>query len=164
VGRSLLLVAAFGLVLGGLSGCRAERLSPPEPAPLQGKVAPRPEPPWLPVHPERLARLAGIPVYDLCVGGTFPRRQVSPSRLTLPAGDPMRRTGGRVFANCLIDPEGWVVQTQLVKGPDQPAFRQDLVRTLADWRFAPARCQDRPTAVHFMVVLEALPDGSLRPG
>jgi TonB family protein len=91
-------------------------------------------------------------VYAVCFDGTPPQALVHPP-LDLPPGHPLRRTGGIVIAHCLIDPEGWVVQVQLLKGPDRPALRQALVRTLAQWRFEPARHQGRPAAVHYAIAL-----------
>jgi len=153
-----LVLCLLGLASGGLAGSRLEPVTSWRPAPIPATSAPRPEPPWLPVHPERLARLAGIPVYAVCFGGTRPTAVASPP-LDLPAGDPLRRTGGIVLAHCRIDPEGWVVQAQLLK-PDAPTIRQALVRTLARWRFMPARSKSgQPAAVHFVVTLKVAPDG-----
>jgi Gram-negative bacterial TonB protein C-terminal len=145
-----IVLAFLGLALGSLAGSRMQPLHPWRPRPVP--LALLPEPPWLPVHPERIAELAKLPVYAVCFQGTPPRALVSPP-LDLPADHPLRRTGGAVVAHCKIDPEGWVVQAQLLK-PDGPRLRQALVRTLFHWRFLPARdAQGKPVAVHFAVVL-----------
>jgi len=151
-------LAFFALGLALISGaiCRLEWAAPLRPLPAS--TAPRPEPPWLPIHPERLPRLAKIPVYAVCFGGTRPVAVASPP-LDLPAGHPLRRIGGVVLAHCEIDLEGWVVQAQLLK-PDAPRIRQALVRTLAQWRFTPARSRSgQPAAVHFVVALKVAPNG-----
>jgi len=107
------------------------------------------EPPSIPVHPERQARLAGKPVYGVCFDGTAPRKLAGgPPRL--PPDSPLRRYGGVIIAHCLVDDEGYVVAFQLLKaaaGTDPQA----VASALAGWRFAPARRAGRTVAVHFMV-------------
>jgi TonB family protein len=139
-----LLLALLVLLTGQASGPSGP-VRPPAVAP--------PEPPWLPVHPERRALLGQTTVYAVCFDGVPPRARVHPP-LDLPPGDPLRRTGGILIAHCLVDPQGWVVQAQLLKGPDTPTVREALVRTLAQWRFEPARRPNgQPAAVHFVVTL-----------
>jgi hypothetical protein len=106
-------------------------------------------PPWVPVHPERQARLAGKPVHGICVGGTPPRKlSGEPPRLA--PDSPLRRTGGVLVAHCLVDDEGYVVAFQVLKAP--PGIDpQALAGALANWRFEPARKAGRPIAVHYTV-------------
>ncbi|HEY6321546.1 MAG TPA: energy transducer TonB [Thermoanaerobaculia bacterium] len=109
------------------------------------------EPPWIPVHPERQARLAGKPVHGICVGGTPPRKLAGgPPRLA--PDSPLRRTGGVVVVHCLVDDEGYVVSLQVLKAP--PGIDpQALAGALATWRFVPARDAGRPIVVHSMVAI-----------
>jgi hypothetical protein len=109
------------------------------------------EPPWMPVHPERAARLAGLPIYGVCFAGTVPRPRVT-TAVELPASSPYRKHGSVLLAHCLIDDEGFVVKAQLIK-VDAPADRLAAVRALANDRFAPAVYAGRPVAVHFMIRL-----------
>src|SRR4051812_8566895 len=118
--RWFLALVVVLLLLGGQASGPAGRSAP----------VPPPEPSWIPVHPERLALLGHQPVYAVCFDGAPPRALVHPP-LDLPPGHPLRRTGGIVIAHCLIDPEGWVVQVQILRGPDRPVLREALVRTLA---------------------------------
>ncbi len=108
-------------------------------------------PPWIPVHPERQARLAGKPVHGICVGGTPPRRLAGePPRLA--PDSPLRRTGGVAVVHCLVDDEGYVVSLQILKAP--PGIDpQALAGALAAWRFDPARLAGRPIVVHSMVAI-----------
>jgi hypothetical protein len=116
-----------------------------------------PETPWMPVHPERQARMAGVPVYQVCFDGTPPRKLAGGAPELLPSS-PFRRFGGVLIAHCLIDPEGWVVSAQVLKTPDA-ADRLAVARALAGWRFEPARRAGRPVAVHFTVSIRVTRDG-----
>ncbi|HZF07848.1 MAG TPA: energy transducer TonB [Thermoanaerobaculia bacterium] len=146
--RYLLALLAILLLLGDRASAPVPRPAPPPS---------RPAPPWLPVHSERLALLGHQPVYAVCFHGVPPRALVHPS-LDLPLGHPLRRLGGIVIAHCLIDPQGWVVQAQILAGPDRPVLREALVRALARWRFEPARRPNgQPAAVHYAVSLRVEP-------
>jgi hypothetical protein len=125
-------------------------------AAARAAAAPATPPPWLPVHPERQARLAGIPVYQVGFPGTPPRKLVSPPPRLAPSS-PFRRFGGVMIADCLIDLEGYVVAVQVLKTPD-PADQQALARAMAGWRFAPARLAGQPAAVHFTVSIPVARD------
>jgi len=145
-----LALAAVLLLLGSVASGPVGRSAPP------WRPVAQPEPPWFTVHPERLALLGNSVVYGVCFDGAPPRALVHPP-LDLPPGHPLRRLGGVVIAHCLIDPEGWVVQAQLLRGPDRPVLRAALVRTLARWRFEPARRHGQPAAVHYAVSLSVEP-------
>lgn len=108
-------------------------------------------PPWIPVHPERQARLTGKPVHGICVGGTPPRKLAGePPRLA--PDSPLRRTGGVAVVHCLVDDEGYVVSLQILKAP--PGIDpQALAAALATWRYDPARNAGRPIVVHYMVAI-----------
>ncbi|HEV3454967.1 MAG TPA: hypothetical protein VHG32_00335 [Thermoanaerobaculia bacterium] len=121
-------------------------------APVLEAVAAPPEPPWTPVHPERLQRLTGVPIGEVCFDGTPPKK-LAGNAPELPPGSAYLRFGGVLIAHCLVDDEGYVVEAQLWKTPD-PADRQAVARALAGWRFAPARRRDgHPAAVHFTVAI-----------
>jgi hypothetical protein len=109
------------------------------------------EPPWIPVHPERQARLAGKPVHGICFGGTAPR-QLAGGAPRLPPDSPLRRSGGVIVAHCLVDDEGYVVAFQVLKAP-AGTDPQALSGALAAWRFEPARQAGRPVAVHYTVAI-----------
>jgi hypothetical protein len=110
------------------------------------------EQPWTPVHPERLQRLTGVPIGEVCFDGTPPKK-LAGNAPELPPGSAYLRFGGVLIAHCLVDDEGYVVEAQLWKTPD-PADRQAVARALAGWRFAPARRRDgHPAAVHFTVAI-----------
>jgi len=145
-------MAAVLAVLSALSpgpgpgaGTHARPPAPPPPAP------PAAEPPWIPVHPERQARLAGKTVHGVCFDGT-PPRQLAGGPPRLPPDSPLRRSGGVAVAHCLVDDEGYVVAYQLLKAPAGTDPRA-MAATLAAWRFAPARQAGTPTAVHFTVAI-----------
>jgi len=89
------------------------------------------EPPWIPVHPERQARLAGQPVHGVCFGGTPPRK-VAGGAPRLPPDSPLRWTGGVVVAHCLVDDEGYVVAFQVLKAP--PRIDPQALRRLLIWQ------------------------------
>jgi TonB-like protein len=109
------------------------------------------EPPWIPVHPKRQARLAGKPVHGICFGGT-PPRQLAGGPPRLPPDSPLRRTGGAIVAHCLVDDEGYVAAFQLLKAP-AGIDPQALAEALTTWRFEPARQAGRPVAVHYTVAI-----------
>jgi hypothetical protein len=127
--------------------------SGPAPGAFPGPPAARPtaEPPWIPVHPERQARLAGKPVHGICFGGT-PPRQVAGGAPRLAPDSPLRRTGGVIVAHCLVDDEGYVVAFQVLKAP-AGTVPQAVAGALAAWRFEPARQAGRPVAVHYTVAI-----------
>jgi hypothetical protein len=109
------------------------------------------EPPWIPIHSERQARLAGKPVYGICFGGTPPRKLAGgPPRL--PPDSPLRLTGGVLVAHCLVDDEGYVVAFQVLKAPTG-IDPQAVAGALAAWRFEPARRAGGPVAVHYTVAI-----------
>jgi hypothetical protein len=124
-------------------------------APVPGMPEPvmvQPELPWIPVHPERKHRLIGVPIGEVCFGGTAPKK-LAGNPPELPPASVYRRFGGVVVAHCLVDDEGYVVEAQLWKMPN-PVDRLAMVRALAGWRFAPARRRDgHPAAVHFTVTI-----------
>jgi hypothetical protein len=109
------------------------------------------EPPWIPVHPERQARLAGKPIQGICFGGTAPRKLAGgPPRLA--PDSPLRRTGGVLVAHCLVDDEGYVVAFQVLKAP-AGMDPQAVAGALATWRYEPARKAGRPVAIHYTVAI-----------
>jgi Gram-negative bacterial TonB protein C-terminal len=127
--------------------------SGPAPGAVPGPPAARAtaEPPWVPVHPERQARLAGTPVHGICFGGTPPRK-VAGGPPWLPPDSPLRRTGGVIVAHCLVDDEGYVVAFQVLKAP-AGTDSQTVAGALAAWRYEPARQAGRPVAVHYTVAI-----------
>ncbi|HLX07292.1 MAG TPA: energy transducer TonB [Thermoanaerobaculia bacterium] len=142
-------LAVLALLLAPVCGRDDHRRLLTEPGTRRAAAQPAPEPPWLPVHPERQARLAAIPVYGVCFAGTPPRK-LAGAPPTLAPESRYRRHGGVLIAHCLIDPEGYVVAVQVMKAPD-PADRQAVALALVGWRFVPAIYAGRPAAVHFLV-------------
>ena len=144
-------LAGVILLLAPLCGHGDRRRVVLEPGTGSAAARPASEPPvpWLPVHPERQARLAAIPVYGVCFAGTPPRKLAGAPPKLAPESR-YRRHGGVLIAHCLIDPEGYVVAVQVMKAPD-PADKQAVALALASWRFAPAMLAGQPAAVHFLV-------------
>jgi len=117
----------------------------------QAMATPAAAAPWIAVHPERRARLAGVSIHGVCTSGTPPLKLAGEAPALAP-GSPFRRFGGSLVAHCLIDDEGYVVEVQVLKTPhrsDQLAVAQ----ALTGWRFAPARIAGRPIALHFIVLI-----------
>ena len=144
-------LAVLAVLLAPRCGHGNRRATASGPGTRRAAAQPAPEPPvpWLPVHPERQAGLAAVPVFGVCFAGTPPRK-LAGAPPTLGPESRYRRHGGVLIAHCLIDPEGYVVAVQVMKAPD-PADRQAVALALAGWRFAPAMLAGRPAAVHFLI-------------
>lgn len=92
------------------------------------------------------------PVYDLAVGITSPRvvKQVNPQYSESSRGV---RVNGSVMIGVVVTSKGLPKDPHVIKGIDNEVDDAAL-QALKQWRFAPARKNDKPIAVRVVVEIE----------
>jgi len=88
-------------------------------------------------------------VYDLGPGITSPRiiKQVNPEYSESSRGV---RVNGAVLLALVVTSKGWPKDERVIRGIDEELDRA-AVEALKQWRFAPARKNDKPVAVHVII-------------
>lgn len=139
---------------------------PPEPQQRTEKHAPSgPLSDWLVVDAAEDAVIDRDCVRGLGFDGTPPRPLERPPLELPPGANPERRL---VIVEAVIGPAGRIARARIVKGPAGPEIERAVVRTLAGWRFEPARERDtrEPVAVRWVMTprLAEEPPSTTAPG
>jgi TonB family protein len=151
-GRRLLCLLGLWLLLGTAScGDRSvpKPASPGGAGPPHG-AAPSPEDSWLTVRPDSRGEGANRRIYWQASTAPEASRRVPVRWSPGPGGSPP----GSVIVRTVISEDGLVLRAQILRGPKGPALEAALVEALREWRFEPARYQDRPVAVYMNLVLD----------
>lgn len=108
------------------------------------------------------AAIEGDCVRGLGFDGTPPQPIERPPLELPPGANPERRP---VIVEAVIGPSGRVARLRIVKGPAGPEVERALVRTLAGWRFEPAREREtcEPVAIRWNMTPQLAEEPSSTP-
>lgn len=134
-----------------------------QPEPQKGGLRPAPQVPPPPPGPLFVVTEADLGTLDENRIGRvgFPGRPQLLERveLELPQDHPMAQQGGVLILEIIIGVSGRIVKARVLRGPETPELRANLVRCLRDWRFTPAMYQGEAWAVSKNVTFNFWPPG-----
>ena len=154
-GRTAALAILILLPVAVLANRAAERRIWSESAP---DYRARPEASWFPVHVAEAAALDERRIGRVGFPGSKPEllRRVP---LRAPAMHPLAKLGGVLIVETVVSSTGSVAKARVLAGIETPELRENLVRCLQGWRFAPAMYQGEAWAVDWNLTFRFWPPG-----